>query len=188
MQVSQITSVFIKMRMCRKLHLWKILAKRLISSKLSKDSTNTQCIARQFQLSADRVMAQSLLILQHKVVYADATDSSSKAYIETVAVLQPQGSLSGSNVIWFLHQFNVAVMCKKHSSVVINLNQVDSIDSEGLMAIVNALKLAQRANKRFCLCSVPRSVGIVLELTRLDSVLEIFDSLSAFNSADQVVA
>ena len=111
-----------------------------------------------------------------------------KTYIETAAVLQPEGSLGDNSVIWFLHQVSAAVTCEKHSSVVIDLNQVSSIDSAGLMAIVNALKLAQRANKRFCLCSVPRSVGIVLELTQLDSVLEIFDSLSAFNLEAQVVA
>lgn len=103
-----------------------------------------------------------------------------ETHLETAAILQPQGSLSDNSVIWFLNQVNAAVT-SEHSSVVIDMNQVDLIDSVGLMAIVNAMKLAQTANKRFCLCSVPRSVCMVLELAQLDSVLEIFESPSAFN-------
>lgn len=111
-----------------------------------------------------------------------------KTYIETVAVLQPQGSLSGSSVAWFLRQVNAAMACEDHSSLVVDMNQVDLIDNEGLMAIVHAAKLAQKLNKRFCLCSVSRAVGIVLELARLDSVLEVFESLPEFKSAVQIAA
>jgi anti-sigma B factor antagonist len=103
-----------------------------------------------------------------------------KAHFET-AVLQPQGSLSGDSVTWFLHQVNAAVIAEKFSSVVIDMSQVDLVDSSGVIAIAHALKLARSTNKRFCLCSVSRTVYMVLELTQLDSVLEIFENPSAFN-------
>ncbi|PZV17158.1 MAG: anti-anti-sigma factor [Leptolyngbya sp.] len=111
-----------------------------------------------------------------------------KTQLETTAILQPQGSLTNNSVTWFIHQVNAAVMSEKHFSVVIDMNQVDSIDSAGLMAIVNAMKLAQRANKRFCLCSVPRSVSMILELTQLDGVLEIFESISELDSIFEIAA
>lgn len=108
--------------------------------------------------------------------------------IETAAILEPQGSLNHDTIIWFIHQASIAVMSENHSSIVIDMKRVDSIDSAGLMAIVNAMKSARRANKRFYLCSVPRSVSIILELTQLDSILEIFENLSAFNLAVPVAA
>ncbi|MBM0741057.1 anti-sigma factor antagonist [Phormidium sp. CLA17] len=111
-----------------------------------------------------------------------------KIHVETAAILQPKGSLSDNSVVGFLHQANTAMMSEKHSSVIIDMNQVDSIDSVGLMAIIDTVKLARRANKRFCLCSVPRSVCIVFELTQLDRVVEIFESLSAFNLTPKVAA
>lgn len=107
---------------------------------------------------------------------------------ETAVVLQPQGSLSGDSTTWFIHQVNAAMMSEKPSSVVIDMSQVDLIDSSGVMAIAHALELARNANKQFCLCSVSRAVYMVLELTQLDSVLEIFENPSAFNSYFKVAA
>jgi anti-anti-sigma factor len=131
-----------------------------------------------------------------KLIHSSAQGSSMQTllirpqttHIETAAILQPQGSLSDHSVILFLHQVNAAVMCEKHSSVVVDMNQVDLIDSAGLMAIVNAVKLAQRANKGFCLCSVPCSVSIILEITQLDRVLEIFESIAAWNLTAEIAA
>ncbi|MEX0269440.1 STAS domain-containing protein [Leptolyngbyaceae cyanobacterium UHCC 1019] len=100
---------------------------------------------------------------------------------ETAVVLQPQGSLSIDSVTWFIHQVNAAMVSEKPSSVMIDMSQVDFLDSSGVMAIAHGLKLARSANKRFCLCSVSRAVYMVLELTQLDSVLEIFENPSAFN-------
>lgn len=110
-----------------------------------------------------------------------------KVYSET-AVIQPQGSLSGDSVTWFLHQVNAAVMSEKLASVMIDMSQVDLIDSSGLMAIAHAFKLAQGANKRFCLCSVTRAVYMVFELTQLDSVLEISENPSAFSIDLEIAA
>ncbi len=184
----QILSVFTGIRKCRKLHVRKILTKLSKSSQSNKDSTNTHYFARQFQWSAGRVVALSLLILQHQVTMQTLLTRPRKTSIETTAVLQPQGSLSGNHVAWFLRQVNAAMACEDHSSLVVDMNQVDLIDSEGLMAIVHAVKSAQKFNKRFYLCSVSRSVGIVLELARLDGVLEVFESLPQFKSAVQIAA
>ncbi|PSB26839.1 STAS domain-containing protein [Stenomitos frigidus] len=91
------------------------------------------------------------------------------------AVIQPLGSLHSGNITTFQYQLNAAVLSEKHSSLLVDMAQVESIDSDGLMALVAALSLSQRLNKRFSLCSISHSVRIILELTQLDRVFEILE-------------
>lgn len=90
-------------------------------------------------------------------------------------IIQPHGSLSAANLIKFQDQLNSAVLSDQNSRLLIDMRQVESIDSDGLMVLVSAWKLAKRLNKRFSLCSVSRSIRIVFELTQLDRVFEILD-------------
>ncbi len=98
-------------------------------------------------------------------------------------VIQPLGSLCASNAVQFQHQINVAVLSEESSNLLVDMGKVDSIDSTGLMALVAALNMAQRLNKRLGLCSVSRPVRMILELTQLDRVFEIFDGHAAFHEA-----
>ncbi len=99
------------------------------------------------------------------------------------AVIQPLGSLNAGNVTVFQHQLDTAVQSEQHSSLLVDMGKVESIDSAGLMALVSALSTAQRLNKRFSLCSVSHSVRIILELTQLDRVFEILDGRYALDEA-----
>lgn len=69
-----------------------------------------------------------------------------------------------------------------HSSVLVDLEQVESIDSAGLIALVRGLKLAQTLGRRFSICCVSPSIRIIFELTQLDQVFEIFDSKATFEA------
>lgn len=91
------------------------------------------------------------------------------------AVIQPVGSLNAANAIKFQHQLNAAVLSEHHASLLVDMTQVESIDSAGLMALVAAKNMAQRLNKRIGLCSVSHQVRMILELTQLDRVFEIFE-------------
>jgi len=51
------------------------------------------------------------------------------------------------------------------------------------MALVSALKLAQKLGRRFSLCSVSPSLKIIFELTQVDKVFEIFEGKAAFEAA-----
>jgi anti-anti-sigma factor len=95
-------------------------------------------------------------------------------------VIQPEGSLTAHNAGRFHDQLNMAVLSSPHSSLLVDMTPVDSIDRDGLMALVNAYKLAKRSNKGFYLCSVSRTVQMILELTQLDKVLEIVESPAVF--------
>lgn len=92
-----------------------------------------------------------------------------------IVVIQPRGALDATRVEKFQRQLDVAITSDRHSKVVVDMKQVESIDSAGLMALISALTTAQALNKGFSLCSVPHSVRIVLELTQLDDVFEILE-------------
>jgi len=92
------------------------------------------------------------------------------------AILRPIGPLSAENVVKFQHQLNTAVLSEQHADLLVDMGQVESIDSDCLMALVSALTTAQRLNKSLSLCSLSRSVRIIFELTQLDRVFEILES------------
>lgn len=57
---------------------------------------------------------------------------------------------------------------------VIDLAQVDFMDSAGMVSLVKGLRRARQCGCRLVLCHVQTPVRLVLELTQLDSVFEIF--------------
>jgi anti-sigma B factor antagonist len=95
-----------------------------------------------------------------------------------ITLIRPQGVLNAANATEFQKELETAVW-EINSNLLIDLEQVESLDSAGLMALVSALKLAQSLGRRFSLCSVSASIKIIFELTQLDRVFEIFDSKAA---------
>jgi anti-anti-sigma factor len=98
-------------------------------------------------------------------------------------VIQPQGSLYAVNVIEFQQQLKQAVLSEDSVCLLVDMGKVESIDSAGLMALVSALNMAQRMNKRFSLCSVSQPVRMIFELTQLDRVFNILDCHSMLDAA-----
>jgi anti-sigma B factor antagonist len=68
------------------------------------------------------------------------------------------------------------LMPQRQALWAIDLAKVDFMDSAGLVSLVTGLKAAKQSGCRLVLCNVQPSVRLVLELTRLDSIFEIFDS------------
>lgn len=66
-----------------------------------------------------------------------------------------------------------------HQLWVIDLAQVDFIDSSGLVALVAGLSAARSSGCRLVICNLQAPVQMVFELTQLDSVFEIFDTYDA---------
>lgn len=75
---------------------------------------------------------------------------------------------------------------------VIDLESVDFMDSSGLVTLVKGLKNARQCGCRLVLCHVQAPVRLILELTRLDTVFEIFptyeDILTTIKDNSQIVA
>jgi len=104
-----------------------------------------------------------------------------------VTVIRVHGFCNAANVSEFQHQMKIAVTEKRHTHVLVDLEQVESLDSAGLMTLVYGLRLSQTLGRRFGLCSVSPSIRIIFELTQLDQVFEIFESIAAFETASPQV-
>lgn len=95
-------------------------------------------------------------------------------------IIEPSGHINASNADEFKRQLTAAVASEQYSVVLVDMHQVESLDSAGLMALVSALSLSQTLKRRFGLCSVAASIRIIFELTQLDGAFEIFESRDAF--------
>ncbi|MGL5080400.1 MAG: STAS domain-containing protein [Microcoleaceae cyanobacterium] len=65
---------------------------------------------------------------------------------------------------------------------VIDLAEVDFIDSVGVTVLVSAFKLARRHGCRLTLCNPSSTVKLVLEITQLDQALEIVEESTFLSS------
>ncbi|SRR5579883_2406038 len=88
-------------------------------------------------------------------------------------LFKPQGSIDLRGGV-ALSEKMAEVVPQRHQLWVIDLAEVDFMDSSGLVSLVQGLKAARRIGCRLILCNVKAPVRLILELTQLDSVLEIF--------------
>ncbi|PSR19708.1 anti-anti-sigma factor [filamentous cyanobacterium CCP3] len=97
-----------------------------------------------------------------------------------MAIFQAQGSLNASNAPEFHASLMQNIQSDLASGLFVDMSQVESLDSAGLISLVSALKHARQLQKRLCLCSVPPTIRIVFELTQLDRAFEMVDELPQF--------
>lgn len=102
--------------------------------------------------------------------------------VQTV-VFCPQGHLNASNAEEFRQQLMESIAANPYAAHLVDLGQIDLLDSSGLMVLVSALSASQSRNQRFGLCGVSPSIRIILELTQLDRALELFEDATAFAAA-----
>lgn len=102
---------------------------------------------------------------------------------QPITVIRPSGHINASTAVKFQNQLVQAVSADEVSALVVDLEQVEFLDSAGLMALVSALRLARSLNKRFSLCSVSPDIGMIFELSQLDRVFEIYESVAALEAA-----
>jgi anti-anti-sigma factor len=88
-------------------------------------------------------------------------------------VIRPQGYLNATNALEFERDLSTTLAQNDVSSLSVDLSQVESLDSSGLMALVSALKVAQILGKGFRLDAVSPAIKIIFELTQLDQVFQI---------------
>jgi len=78
---------------------------------------------------------------------------------------------------------NVRLQILKHikqtGDLLVDLSQVEYIDSSGVASLVEGLQTARSQKLNFALLGVSDSAMQVLQLARLDSVFTIYDSLES---------
>ncbi len=73
------------------------------------------------------------------------------------------------------------------SIILVDFNQVEFISSPGLMILVQVFKRVRAANKKLFICSANEKVQMLLELTGMDQVFEVFVRPDAVNEAEDLV-
>jgi anti-anti-sigma factor len=92
-----------------------------------------------------------------------------------VMILAPIGRLDITNA-W---QFRLTLqdcISKVSRHVIVNLSQVNFIDSSGLTSLVAGMRDADKVRGSFRICNVHPEARLVFEVTMMDSVFEIFDT------------
>lgn len=70
----------------------------------------------------------------------------------------------------------LAQISGRHSTqVIVNLANVSFMDSSGLAVLVQGMRRCREYGGDLLLCSPPKPVRMIFELTRLDKALQIFD-------------
>ncbi|MGF1496861.1 MAG: STAS domain-containing protein [Elainellaceae cyanobacterium] len=92
-----------------------------------------------------------------------------------VTVLRPVGRLDILTAWQFRLKLQESISAT-NPHVVVNLGQVNFIDSSGLTSLVAGMRDADKVNGSFRICEVHPEAKLVFEVTMMDSVFEIFDS------------
>ena len=102
--------------------------------------------------------------------------------INQTGVLKLVGRLDAAAVK--LVKENVETLVTKHiTTIVMDMSDVDFIDSSGLGCLVSCMRLASKENGDIKLASLQEQIRSLLELTRLHRVFQIYDNReSAINS------
>ncbi len=95
--------------------------------------------------------------------------------IGKIAVVKVEEKRLESSVALDFRERIVEFIKKGNLHIVLNLSEVEFIDSSGLAAMVSALKtLGGKGN--LVICGVRESVLVLFQLTRLDRVFRLFSS------------
>jgi len=101
---------------------------------------------------------------------------------QPIAVFRPLDHLNAATAGEFRRQLNAAISAPGVVAVAVDLSQVKFLDSAGLMALVSGLKQAKTLNKGFSICSISPGIRMILELSQLDRVFDIFESVESFQA------
>ncbi|MEG4227671.1 STAS domain-containing protein [Microcoleus sp. N9_B2] len=99
-----------------------------------------------------------------------------------ITVIRPLDYLNAATCGEFDVQLTTAIAAPGVVALLVDLGGVTFIDSAGLMALVSGLKQAKKMGRRFSLCSVSAGIRMVLELSQLDRVFEIFENVDSFEA------
>lgn len=101
----------------------------------------------------------------------------SRSYVEEIR-LQPQNRLDLEGGEWLQQQLK-AIAPRRYKLWVIDLSDIEFIDSAGLFALINGLNLATASGANLVLCSLRPPAQLIFEITQLDRAFNIFESYEA---------
>ncbi|MEH2271616.1 MAG: STAS domain-containing protein [Nostoc sp.] len=93
----------------------------------------------------------------------------------TVIILTPAGRLDITTAWQFRLKLQECIS-KLSRHVVVNLAQVNFMDSSGLTSVVAGMRDADTVKGSFRICNVHPEAKLVFEVTMMDTVFEIFET------------
>jgi anti-sigma B factor antagonist len=103
--------------------------------------------------------------------------------VEGIVVLHLSGRLVAGHHISNLRAMFGELIARKKNRIVLNLKQLEYMDSSGLGLLVNGYTSGANAGGAMKLSNIPKRAAELLILTKLSTVFEIFeDEQSAINS------
>lgn len=102
-----------------------------------------------------------------------------------IKVIQPSGILDSING----NRLRRDVMDAAESgakTLLIDCQAVEFMDSSGLSALVMSLKTVREVGGKLFLCSINEQLNMLLELTGMDSVFDVFPDRDAFDQATAI--
>ncbi|MBW4424946.1 MAG: STAS domain-containing protein [Nostoc desertorum CM1-VF14] len=97
----------------------------------------------------------------------------------SVTVLELSGILDGIRGNELRRQM-AGILAKGCDIVLLDMKEVNFIDSSGLGALVSAAQMVQNANGKLFVCSISDQVGMLFKLTKMDKILQIFADQEEF--------
>jgi anti-anti-sigma factor len=94
---------------------------------------------------------------------------------EGTVILTLSGPFTLSNIFSFQNELRTL----KPDCLIMDLSQVPYMDSAGLGVIMNYYVSAENHNLRFFLVAPTERVTALIEMTKVDTVLKVFDTLEA---------
>jgi anti-anti-sigma factor len=105
-----------------------------------------------------------------------------------VIALTPTGRLDITTAWQFRLKLQECIS-KLSPHIIVNLGQVNFVDSSGLTSLVAGMRDADKVKGSFRICNVHPEAKLVFEVTMMDSVFEIFDTEEdALSAAPRSVA
>ncbi len=92
-----------------------------------------------------------------------------------VVILKPTGRLDITTAWQFRLKLQECI-AKQSVHVIVNLGDVNFIDSSGLTSLVAGMRDADKVRGSFRICNVHPEAKLVFEVTMMDSVFEIFET------------
>ena len=93
----------------------------------------------------------------------------------SIAVFSPQGRLDITTAWQFRLKLQECIV-NTTPHIIVNLGEVNFIDSSGLTSLVAGMRDADKLQGSFKLCNVHPESKLVFEVTMMDSVFSIYDS------------
>jgi anti-sigma B factor antagonist len=103
--------------------------------------------------------------------------------ISKTTIIKPNGSLTAMNSQDFQMELTQSLKQPHTEFLLLDMENIDFLDSTGLMSLVRILQLAIALGKNFSLCALSPSVKIIFEVTQLEKSFTIFQNLESYQSS-----